>query len=268
MAINERNYVGYDISPKTGRPHRIRHLPKMAEWEPGVYLYEPGDKFVAGIDGIDNLPTQQLANRTEFLYRENRLLGEACRGLVSIVKEVSRGKTSINGYRTALSRDRPDVFCAWVKPQDSLGTAWDIPPYILSDDGTAYQNPPSKIVTEHGMTYYVGGDGRAFPRIIKLLGTVGLVISRVNLMQGGAWVRPSEDIGQDADPSSRIVLEDGTVMENPTAMIVNENDEAYYIQTFAPDDDSIYDGNIYDEVIEAGFDIATHGDVDALLARD
>ena len=115
MAINERNYVGFALSPTTGNPHRIRHLPQMAEWEQGVYMYEAGDKFVAGIDGIDNLPAQQLANRTEFLREQNALLAEACRGLISIVRETSVGKVAANPLPVMLSRERPGRPCFWAE---------------------------------------------------------------------------------------------------------------------------------------------------------
>ena len=263
MAINERNYVGFALNPTTGHPHRIRHLPRMIDWEPAVYMYEAGDKFVADIDGIDNLPGQQLANRTEYLYEQNLLLAEACRSMVRILKGISVGKTAVNGYQTALSRDRPTVFCAWVEPQENLGTVESISPVIEDTEGTAWQNPVSEIETDEGVLCYVGGNGDAFPRIVKIIGTVGLVLSTANLMQGGAWVQPSEDIGQIVSPPSDVVLEDGTVLDNPTAMVVNEDDEAYYVRTYAADKDPIYE-----EVVEInGFEVATHGDVDTLFAR-
>lgn len=70
MPINENDYVGFGIDPATGRRHAIKHLPAMAEWEPGVYQVEQGDKIIGGVDGIHNLPIQQLANRTEYLKQQ------------------------------------------------------------------------------------------------------------------------------------------------------------------------------------------------------
>lgn len=67
MPINENDYVGFGIDPVTGKRHEINHLPVMNEWEPGIYQHEQGDKIIGGIDGIANLPLQQLANRTEYL---------------------------------------------------------------------------------------------------------------------------------------------------------------------------------------------------------
>ncbi|MBQ9528191.1 MAG: hypothetical protein IJR68_11320 [Fretibacterium sp.] len=69
MPINENDYVGFGIDPVTGKRHEINHLPVMDEWEPGIYQHEQGDKIIGGIDGIANLPLQQLANRTEYLKK-------------------------------------------------------------------------------------------------------------------------------------------------------------------------------------------------------
>ena len=263
MSINERNYTGFALSPVTGRPHRIRHLPKMVDWEPAVYMYEAGDKFVADIDGIDNLPGQQLANRTEYLYEQNKLLGEACRGLVSIVRDISVGKTAINGYKTVLSRKRPAKFCAWVEPQNDWRGEAEMCPYIDTEAGELFCNPVAQIESEQGFIFYVGGSGEDFPHIVKIIGTVELIISATDLMQGGAWIQPQEGAGQMLNPSAEVVLEDGTVLDNPTGMIVNENDEAYFVRTYPRDKDPLYE-----EVVEVnGFEVATHGDIDALVSR-
>ena len=71
MAINEQDYAGYATDPRTGRRHEIRHLPEQDCWEEGIYQTEQGDFFIGGINGLDNLATNQLANRT--LYLKNRL---------------------------------------------------------------------------------------------------------------------------------------------------------------------------------------------------
>lgn len=71
QGVNENDYVGFGISKTTGKRHEINHLPENAFWETGIYQYEQGDKLIGGVDGIDNLPLQQLANRTLFL--KNRL---------------------------------------------------------------------------------------------------------------------------------------------------------------------------------------------------
>ena len=263
MAINERNYVGFALSPSTGRPHRIRHLPVMAEWEPGVYLYEAGDKFVADVDGIDNLPGQQLANRTEFLKEQNALLASACKGLVAIVRETTVGKISSNGYRVVLSRDRPKEACAWVHPTDNLGNLVDSLFYVRDTSGNLWQNPVVEFETEEGVIYYVGGTGDSFPHILTVIGSVGLTLSGTDPQQRTAWVRVAGESGQVTDASSKVVLDDGTALSNPTFQVVSDEDNVYYIRTYAPDPEPLYE-----ETVEInGFDVATHGDIDALTAR-
>lgn len=67
MAVIEQDYVGFGIDPKTGKRHALNHLPKVAEWQDAIYQYEQKDKLIGGVDGIDNLQGQELANRTEYL---------------------------------------------------------------------------------------------------------------------------------------------------------------------------------------------------------
>ncbi|MDD2105721.1 gp53-like domain-containing protein [Pseudomonas asiatica] len=42
-------------------------LPETAEWTPGIYQFETSDPVLGGPEGIDNLPSKQLANRTAWL---------------------------------------------------------------------------------------------------------------------------------------------------------------------------------------------------------
>ena len=70
MAIIEEDYIGIGIDPRTGRRHAINHLAEMAEWEPGIYRFEENDAVVGGPQGVDNLPLQELANRTAYLRAE------------------------------------------------------------------------------------------------------------------------------------------------------------------------------------------------------
>lgn len=67
MAVIESDYIGFGIDPLTGKRHPINHLPVNPEWEEGIYQLEEGDSVIGGLKGIDNLPLQQLANRTEYL---------------------------------------------------------------------------------------------------------------------------------------------------------------------------------------------------------
>ncbi len=69
MAVNVLDYVGIGIDPKTGKKHAINYLPKVAEWEETIYQYEMKDKLIGGVDGLDNVQAQMLANRTEYLKK-------------------------------------------------------------------------------------------------------------------------------------------------------------------------------------------------------
>ena len=81
MAIIEEDYVGIGIDPRTGRRHAINHLSEMAEWEPGIYRFEENDAVVGGPQGVDNLPLQELANRTAYLRAEMLKRGAVTKSL-------------------------------------------------------------------------------------------------------------------------------------------------------------------------------------------
>lgn len=48
----------------------MANLTENPVWETGVYQFEKTDYIEGGVDGNDNLPTRQLANRTLFLKNE------------------------------------------------------------------------------------------------------------------------------------------------------------------------------------------------------
>ena len=50
----------------------MANLKENSYWEEGVYQFETSDPVLGGENGIDNLPTRQLANRTQWL-KENKL---------------------------------------------------------------------------------------------------------------------------------------------------------------------------------------------------
>lgn len=71
MAVNEQDYSGFAIDPKTGKRHELQHLPEDAsEWQSQIYQLEVGDKVLAGLQGVVNLPLQELTNRTAYLRAE------------------------------------------------------------------------------------------------------------------------------------------------------------------------------------------------------
>lgn len=48
----------------------MANLKETATWEAGIYQFETSDPVMGGENGIDNKPTQQLANRTSWLKTE------------------------------------------------------------------------------------------------------------------------------------------------------------------------------------------------------
>lgn len=257
MSINERNYVGFAISSTTGKPHKIRHLPIMVDWENGVYMYEPGDKFVAGADGIDNLAAQQLANRTEFLRAQNNSLIDTCRGLIDIVKTTTTGKHPVNPFDIIMSSNMPDEHSMWVQVSGKIAGGRT---FIMADNKSSM----IQVDCSNGIKLYAGGEKSTFPSIIKVLGSLGLMISNSNRQTREAWIEPADSIGEAYDVSLQVVFESGVTSHNPTVMVVNDFDEAYYIKPYSK---SSAEGE--DEPIGIGdYALATCTDVDEIFCRE
>ncbi|WP_244962300.1 DUF2514 family protein [Burkholderia diffusa] len=53
------------------------------KWEDGVYQFETSDSVQGGPDGVDNVPTKQLANRTRHLKDRVDAADRAIAGLVA-----------------------------------------------------------------------------------------------------------------------------------------------------------------------------------------
>ena len=97
MAVNINDYVGFGIDPTTGRRHAIKYLPKDEDWEDKIYQFEHKDKLIGGVDGIDNLQAQQLANRTEYL---KKTLAETKTELEREISE--KGATGVSTYEITI----------------------------------------------------------------------------------------------------------------------------------------------------------------------
>jgi hypothetical protein len=257
MAINEKNYVGFAIDPRTGKPHNLRHLPKMAEWEKGVYLYECGDKFIADVDGIDNLPGQQLANRTEFLYEQNNLLGDACRGLLSILRDTTVGKVSVNGYPVTMADEKPAGPVAWIKPADGTASAQDMAFVVTEPGGASWDNPVAYVLPEDLPECYVGSDHSAFPRVRRIAGTYSVDMSPADLRNQDAWVKTEGFTDNLYNVSAEVHLDDETIIHSPTGVLVDTEDNVFYVKT--------YEGGGEPTPDIDGFEIATHGDIDSIF---
>lgn len=53
----------------------MANLVETEQWEPGIYQFETEDIIDGGVDGTDNVPTRQLANRTKWLKAQVEALG-------------------------------------------------------------------------------------------------------------------------------------------------------------------------------------------------
>ena len=66
--VKEQDYTGFALNQATGERHALRHLPENgSEWQDQVYLLEEGDLMLGGMQGVMNLPIQELTNRTAYL---------------------------------------------------------------------------------------------------------------------------------------------------------------------------------------------------------
>lgn len=137
MAVNEDDYIGFRVDPDTGERHELRHLQESATWEPQVYQFEDGDKLIGGTDGIDNLPLQELANRTRYLY-----------GLVrKLVKLIP--VESVLG--TTFSQTQPTNGTVWVAAEDGEGgTEENSSALIVPEDGQSLQDPLARVLLPDG----------------------------------------------------------------------------------------------------------------------
>lgn len=59
------------------------NLIETSTWEAGIYQWEDTDPLDGGPDGIDNVPTRQLANRTRFLYERVQPVNQGGTGITA-----------------------------------------------------------------------------------------------------------------------------------------------------------------------------------------
>ena len=74
--INEQDFVGFAINPVTGKRVTARHFARVAEWEPDIFMHEEGQQVGCGVNALDNLPLNQLANRSEWLKAQLPVIGK------------------------------------------------------------------------------------------------------------------------------------------------------------------------------------------------
>ena len=126
--MNENDYVGFGpATDGTGTRHEINHLPVNAEWVDGIYQWEANDYIIGGRNGVDNLPTQGLANRTEWLKAKREALkddvaaiggNDKYNEIVAMIKALDAGSQNsrINHLERLVDNLYQDIQAAGIDP--------------------------------------------------------------------------------------------------------------------------------------------------------
>ena len=126
--MNENDYIGFGpASDGDGARHEINHLPVNPEWVPGIYQLEANDYIIGGRNGVDNLPAQGLANRTEYLKAQLEALkadvaaiggNDKYNELVAMIKALDAGSQNsrINHLERLVGNLYQDIQAAGIDP--------------------------------------------------------------------------------------------------------------------------------------------------------
>lgn len=212
MAINEQDYAGYAIDPKTGRRHEIRHLPEQDSWEAGIYQTEQGDFFIGGVNGLDNLAINQLTNRTLFL--KNRLsevasyvpstyeLSIPANGWVEEAKGAYRYRLTLPNENV---RANAPLHIHLLPESEEAAGLCGFSSLVLSGDGTItfYAKAKPRTAIAARLTVFIskggGGGGAAMPIATKsTLGAVKIG-DGLNVLANGTLSVNQEQVMTDGD---------------------------------------------------------------------
>ena len=126
--MNENDYIGFGpASDGDGARHEINHLPVNPEWVPGIYQLEANDYIIGGRNGVDNLPAQGLANRTEWLKAKFEALkddvaaiggNDKYNEIVAMIKALDAGSQNsrINHLERLVGNLYQDIQAAGIDP--------------------------------------------------------------------------------------------------------------------------------------------------------
>ena len=126
--MNENDYIGFGpASDGDGARHEINHLPVNPEWVPGIYQLEASDYIIGGRNGVDNLPAQGLANRTEYLKAKLEALkadvaaiggNDKYNEIVAMIKALDAGSQNsrINHLERLVGNLYQDIQAAGIDP--------------------------------------------------------------------------------------------------------------------------------------------------------
>ncbi|WP_334014654.1 phage tail protein [Burkholderia orbicola] len=112
----------------------MANLKEESKWEDGVYQFETSDPVQGGPDGVDNLPTKQLANRTRHL--KDRADGNDKR-----VGDISAQVDSLSKRTDALGNDKLPYTGGTLKGV-LRGKVGAITPNNANNAGFAFENDP------------------------------------------------------------------------------------------------------------------------------
>ena len=90
----------------------MANLKEDNTWEQGIYQFETSDPVMGGPNGIDNLPTRQLANRTLWLKTELAAAVQSIKGAVRFDGPIRLA----DGVLDRFIADAPGLIAVTAKP--------------------------------------------------------------------------------------------------------------------------------------------------------
>lgn len=87
----------------------MANVPETATWETGIYQFEITDPVLGGPDGIDNVPSKQLANRTLYLKQQQETTATTVGSLNTRVTNVESTNASQNTRLSNLESDNAGI---------------------------------------------------------------------------------------------------------------------------------------------------------------
>ena len=170
--MDYNSYQGRARHKQLGYEKAITYLPNVLEWVDRVYCFEAetdqytADQVLGGLNGIDNAPTQALANRTYYLKDKLVRLAEvvsaiqvALSPLLTTIKTLKIQESEVEGYD----------YQAWLafEPSEEATELYSeiagkVPTIKVEFEGGSYVlNPIFELTLENGRTVIIRTDGQS-----------------------------------------------------------------------------------------------------------
>ncbi|MBR1728037.1 MAG: hypothetical protein IJ728_00705 [Selenomonadaceae bacterium] len=118
--INEQDFIGFARDNATGLRKPLRHFARNPTWESDIFMHETGEAVIGGENGVDNLPLNQLANRTEYLKQQFDLNFSILSELKTQLEDfINYGKRK-NTLPIAVSTSKPNSKSAWLNVDQQI----------------------------------------------------------------------------------------------------------------------------------------------------